>query len=86
MHMRGVLEGIAQFLIERSPWAVYLPEWSRGEAVPQSLRGWRGDGMIVRAENRDIAMAVLACGLPVVDLSAAGLLSKAPAVHSDVRS
>jgi len=85
-YARGLLEGIALYINQHAPWAVYLPEWARGESLPRTLRGWRGDGMIVRAENRRIAAAVSAARIPTIDISAADLLPKAPAVHSDVRA
>jgi len=85
-YARGLLEGIALYLNQHSHWAIYLPEWARGESLPRTLRGWRGDGMIVRAENRRIATAVTAARIPTIDISAAGLLPKSPAVHSDVRA
>src|SRR5688572_19850887 len=84
-YARGLLEGIAQNLHEQGMWSVFLPERGRGEPAPVWLRGWHGDGIIARVESRSIARAVLASGLPAVDVSAAGLLPGAPWVHSDVR-
>lgn len=86
-YARGLLEGVTQYLQERGgPWSVFLPELGRGDPVPGWLRGWTGDGIIARVENRQTARAVAARKLPAVDLSAAGLLPGAPWVHSDVRA
>jgi LacI family transcriptional regulator len=85
-YARGLLEGVAQHLHEQGMWSVVLPERGRGDPVPGWLRGWNGDGIIVRAESRGVARAVAASRLPAVDLSAAGLLPGAPWVHSDVRA
>ena len=85
-YARGLLEGIAQHLHEQGMWSVFLPERGRGDPAPGWLRGWHGDGIIVRAERRSVASAVTATKLPAVDLSAAGLLPGAPWVHSDVRA
>ncbi|MGC4033058.1 MAG: hypothetical protein QM754_15240 [Tepidisphaeraceae bacterium] len=84
---RGVLSGIAEYVQAHGPWSVYLPETGRADDTAASrLRGWRGDGVLVRAEDRATAKAAAACGCAVVDLSAAGLLPNAPAVHSDLRA
>jgi len=83
-YARGLLAGIAAYVQVHRPWSVYLPEAGRGEAA--GLRGWSGDGVIVRAEDRRAARAAARCGCPVVDLSAAGLLPDVPVVHSDVRA
>lgn len=84
-YARGLLAGVAKYAQAHGAWSVYLPEAGRGQSA--GLRGWRGDGVIVRAEDRRAARAALACGCPVVDVSAAGLLpARAPVVHSDVRA
>jgi LacI family transcriptional regulator len=84
-YARGLLAGIAEYVQERGPWSVYLPETGRSEIAPGKLRGWKGDGVIVRAEDDRTAEALQGCGCPVVDLSVAGLLPNAPSVHSNVR-
>lgn len=85
-YARGLLEGVAQHLHEQAMWSVFLPERGRGDPAPRWLRGWHGDGIIARAESASVARAVMASGLPAVDLSAAGLLRGVPWVHSDVRA
>lgn len=84
---RGLLAGIAEYVQAHGPWSIFLPEAGRADqSVVRRLRGWRGDGVLVRAEDRATARAASACGRAIVDLSAAGLLPQAPAVHSDVRT
>jgi LacI family transcriptional regulator len=85
-YARGLLSGIAEYIQQHGSWAVYLPEAGRADAIGGRMRGWKGDGIIVRAENPRTARAALACGCPVVDLSAGGLLPTVPSVHSDVRA
>src|SRR5271155_2419822 len=70
-YARGLLEGVAAYLREHRPWSIYLSEHGRGDSVPAWLRGWKGDGIIARVENADIAEAVAGRALPTVDLSAA---------------
>ena len=82
-YARGLLEGVTSYLREHRSWSIYLSEHGRGDSVPAWLRGWKGDGIIARVENRRIAGAVEDCGLPTVDLSAARLLPNVPWVETD---
>jgi LacI family transcriptional regulator len=65
---RGLLHGIAEYVRLHGPWSIYLAERGLGEAPPGWLKGWRGDGIIARIENRRIARAVGGLRLPTVDL------------------
>jgi LacI family transcriptional regulator len=82
-YARGLLEGVIAYVREHESWSIYLPEQRRGERPPAWLGGWRGDGIIARIENREIADAVLRMGLPVVDVSAARTLPAIPWVETD---
>jgi LacI family transcriptional regulator len=65
---RGLLHGIAEYVRLHGPWSIYLAERGLGEAPPAWLRGWDGDGVIARIENRRIARAIAELGVPTVDL------------------
>ena len=80
---RDILRGIARYAREHGPWSIYHEPRSLEEAVPQWLGNWQGDGIIARVQNRPIAEAVVATGLPVVDVL--GLVPDAglPLVHVD---
>lgn len=80
---RDILSGIAQYLREHQPWALYHEPRSLAEGLPSWLRKWRGDGIIVRAQNREIADAVKATGLPVVDVLGVVPEARLPLVHVD---
>lgn len=80
---RGLLRGIVQYGREHSPWSLFLVERSRVEAVPAWVAHWDGDGIIARIENRQTAKAVLASGLPAVDLSAGRFAPGLPWVETD---
>lgn len=82
-YARGLLMGIRAYMRETDPWSIYLGEHTRGEVAPKWLRKWDGDGIIARVENEAIAKAVLATGLPVVDVSAARLMPDVPYVETD---
>jgi LacI family transcriptional regulator len=82
-YARGLLEGIIRYIREHRPWSTYLAEHGRGDEPPTWLAGWTGDGIIARIENARIAEAVIASGLPAVDLSAANLVPGLPWVETD---
>ncbi|HWF20255.1 MAG TPA: DNA-binding transcriptional regulator [Verrucomicrobiae bacterium] len=82
-YARGLLQGVVRYIREHSPWSFYLPEQGRGDVPPGWLAHWRGDGIIARIENKDIANAVADSGLPAVDVSAARMLPSLPWVETD---
>ena len=65
---REILRGIAQYVREHGPWSIYHEPRSLDDSVPRWLKRWRGDGIIARLQNRQIAAAVLATGVPAVDV------------------
>jgi LacI family transcriptional regulator len=82
-YARGLLQGITAYIREHGPWSTYISEHGRGDSVPHWLRGWKGDGILARIENRRIAKVIAERRLPTVDLSAAGLVPGLPWVETD---
>jgi LacI family transcriptional regulator len=82
-YARGLLEGVTAYLREHRPRSIYISEHGRGDSVPHWLEGWKGDGILARIENRQIARAVAERNLPTVDLSAARLLPNVPWAETD---
>src|SRR5262245_60661460 len=82
-YARGLLEGIIRYVREHGEWSLYLPEQRRGELLPEWLRGWHGDGIIARIENRAVAKAVGRTGVPAVDVSAARTTPQIPWVETN---
>ncbi len=82
-YARGLLEGIVTYVRAHDPWSIWLPEQRRGEAPPDWLKRWRGDGIIARIETEEIARMLRRTGLPVVDVSAARPLTTVPWVETD---
>ena len=82
-YARGLLEGVTAYLREHGPWSVYISEHGRGDSVPHWLKGWAGDGILARIENKRIARVVAERRLPTVDLSAARLAPGIPWVETD---
>jgi LacI family transcriptional regulator len=82
-YARELLHGVRAWMGEHGSWSVYLAEHGRGDAPPPWLEGWRGHGILARIETPAIARAVVASGLPVVDLSAARLVPDVPWLETD---
>ena len=82
-YARHLLEGIASYVRTNPAWSVFLAEQRRGDKPPGWLHGWQGDGIIARIENEEIGAAVQACGVPVVDVSAARVCKDVPWVETD---
>lgn len=82
---RDILRGISHYLGEHGPWALYHEPRSLAEGPPKWLATWRGDGIIARVQNREIADAVKATGLPVVDVLGVEPGTGLPLVHVDNR-
>lgn len=80
---RAILRGLARYVRRHGPWALFYQPRSLEEAVPKWLRQWQGDGIIVRVQNRKIAEAVLASGLPAVDVLGVVPGLRLPLVHVD---
>ena len=82
---RDILKGIARYVREQRRWALFHEARSLEDSVPRWLEGWRGDGIIARVQNRRIAEAVLATGLPAVDVLGMVPEMGIPLVHVDDR-
>lgn len=82
-YARGLLEGIIAYVRTHDAWSIWLPEQRRGEAPPEWIRGWKGDGIIARIETEEIARILRKTRLPVVDVSAARPLTSVPWVETD---
>jgi LacI family transcriptional regulator len=64
---RGLIEGVARYTREHEHWSLDFEP--RGfEAPPPWLEDWKGDGILARLPSRKLASAVLAKGVPLVDL------------------
>jgi LacI family transcriptional regulator len=65
---RGLLRGIARYNRERGRWHTYFEPHGLDDPPPAWLRGWRGDGVIARVDNRRMARTLLALDAPVINL------------------
>ena len=83
---RDILRGIARYLRRHGPWSIYHEPRALEESVPPWLLQWQGDGIIARIQNQPIADAVVAAGLPVVDVLGLVPGLSVPLVHVDDRA
>jgi LacI family transcriptional regulator len=65
---RGLLRGIGRYIKGHGPWSVYLEERGSQDEIPRWLRTWKGDGIIARIKDVAMAEALLATGVPLVEL------------------
>ncbi|MCL2118096.1 MAG: DNA-binding transcriptional regulator [Planctomycetaceae bacterium] len=67
-HGRGMLEGIAQYIREKTHWKVFFEDRGVMEKIPGWLKTWHGDGIITRSPNSAFAAELHEKNLPVVEL------------------
>jgi len=82
-YARGVLRGVAQYTHEHGRWTVYFEPHALDEARPKWLKTWKGDGILARITNRRTANAVLAVGVPVLDLRRVLPIRGVPSIGPD---
>jgi LacI family transcriptional regulator len=68
---RGLLRGVTSYHREQADWSIYFKPQGLGAPPPPWLAGWKGDGILARIDDRRMARAVQATGLPAVDLRGA---------------
>jgi LacI family transcriptional regulator len=67
-HGRQIVDGVARYAAEHGPWSLRLEPRNLDDRPPSWLKNWEGDGIIVRCNSPAMAKAVLATGLPVIDV------------------
>jgi LacI family transcriptional regulator len=82
-YARGLLHGVAQYEHEHAGWTVYFEPRDSHAPPPKWLKNWKGDGILARVEDRRIAKAVLAVGVPVVELRRKTTLPGVPSIGPD---
>src|SRR5256714_8334141 len=82
---RMMLSGVARYIQEHEPWAVYLKPFGVEKSLPKWLAEWQGDGIIaaVKDPTNDI---VAQRALPGVDVVGALRHEPVPLGHTHDRS
>ena len=82
-YARGLLHGVARYNREHAHWTIYFEPRALDEPPPKWLTGWKGDGILARLRNRRTANAVLALGVPVVELRRIMMVAELPTIGPD---
>ncbi len=80
---RDILRGIARYVRECGPWALYHAPHGLDQAVPGWFRHWKGDGIIARITTPAFARLLKNTGLPVVDVLGMVPRTGFPIAHVD---
>jgi LacI family transcriptional regulator len=83
---REIVRGIARYMHEHGPWAIYHEPHSIEELQDAWLDDWKGDGIIARLKHDRIAREAekaIERGIPVVDVLGEVSDAKVPLVHTD---
>jgi LacI family transcriptional regulator len=67
---RGLLRGVARYNRQHGNWSTYFQPHGLGAPPPEWLKGWRGDGILARIEDKDLATMLSESRVPVVNLRA----------------
>ncbi len=82
-YARGLIRGVARFNREHQRWFIHFMPQGLGGPPPKWLAKWEGDGILARIDDRQMADAVLATGLPVVELRRLHLDLSLPTIGPD---
>src|SRR5436190_24156440 len=81
---RRMLAGVARYVHEHEPWAIYLKPFGVEKSLADWLRAWNGDGIIAAVAELEVDV-VKDFGIPIVDV--VGILGhpNIPLVHTNDR-
>jgi LacI family transcriptional regulator len=82
---RMMLSGVARYIQEHKPWAIYLKPFGVEKSLPQWLKDWHGDGIIAAVKDR-ASDIVSTRGVPIVDVVGMLREEQVPLVHTNDRS
>lgn len=82
---RRILAGIARYLREHEPWAIYLKPHGVGTSLGSWLRDWNGDGIVAAAWGAEVE-EVTTTGIPIVDVTGNLRHLGIPLVHTNDRA
>ncbi len=63
-----MLAGVSRYLRSHGTWSTFLELRAFESAPPPWLAGWDGDGILTRTHSAEMATAILAAGVPAVEL------------------
>jgi len=82
---RMMLTGVARYIQEHEPWAVYLKPSGVEKSLPNWLANWDGDGIIAAVKD-PASDVIVQRGIPVVDVVGVLRNENVPLVHTNDQS
>ncbi len=82
---RRMFTGVARYIHEHDPWAIYLKPFGVEKSLERWLRDWRGDGVIAAVTIGETEL-LADLGIPVVDVIGIARQPGVPLVHTNDRS
>ncbi len=79
---RRMLAGVARYMHEHTPWAIYIKPALVEKHLDKWLKDWNGDGIIAAVNEADVA-AMLKQKIPVVDMVGIQEFANVPLVHAN---
>jgi LacI family transcriptional regulator len=79
---RRILAGVARYVREHDPWAIYLKPYGVEKSLDSWLRAWRGDGIIAAVAELE-ADVLKDFGIPLVDVVGLYREDNVPLVHAN---
>ena len=70
-YARGLLRGVARYHREFGPWSIFFEPHGLNDPPPSWLKTWKGHGILARIDDQRMADAILATGIPAVDVRGA---------------
>jgi ABC-type uncharacterized transport system permease subunit len=65
---RGICRGVARFAEQNPDWLILYQERNLKESIPESLRKYKVDGILMRVDQPSVARKIVSLGIPTVDL------------------
>jgi len=82
-YTRDLLAGISCYLEAHGPWSTFLELRAFDSSLPPWLMNWNGDGIITRTHSTAMAEAIVATGLPTVEVRSTNYKTGFPFVGMD---
>jgi LacI family transcriptional regulator len=77
---KELLKGIKKYTQENEHWSIYISDYGKENTDLSWLSSWRGDGILARIENKQIAEYISELHLPTIDLSLTRTIQELPYV------
>lgn len=84
-YSRELLAGVSRYIHRYGPWSTFVELRALESLVPPWLEHWEGEGILARTHSQEMADAIAATGLPVVELRSSNFNQDAPFVGMDNR-